>query len=363
MGVVDASAVMKVLIVDDEPGVLVALGRVLRGGGKGDWEVATATSGMQALAMLDLGPVDVVVSDMSMPEMDGVELLSRVRARWPDTVRLVVSGGCQQDLAVRVASLAHQFHEKPVAPRELVAEIRAIASRRRELPPSVLRGLIGGVGDLPGAPQVYLGLKAAMQDARLHVDAVVAMVGRDPGLTAKVLQMAGSTFFTNGHPVQDLRTAIARLGLQLIAALALAASALRVDPTSGLDQHALIEHAIAAAAAARRAVTDPALAEDAFVAALLADVGLAALGCWAPDRVREVRQVVARTGAPWSDVEQELLGVTHAALGAYLLGLWRLPEPIVQAVATHHAASSDPLATELARVVREATCGSPLSTS
>src|SRR5262245_25808329 len=100
---------MKVLIVDDEPRVLQALNRVLRHAVPRDWVVTTAGSGFEALERLGgEGAVDVVVSDMRMPEMDGTALLGHVRTRWPDTVRVVLSGHSDPDASIRVASIAHQ---------------------------------------------------------------------------------------------------------------------------------------------------------------------------------------------------------------------------------------------------------------
>ncbi len=354
---------MKILIVDDEPLVASAVGRVLRVAGKPPWRMTTATSGREALTLLEAEGADIVISDMRMPEMDGAALLSAVRTRWPDTVRVVLSGYAEPGMAERVASVAHHFYEKPVAAAELVAGLKSIEQRRRELPPSVLRDLIGGAGDLPGAPHVYLELSMAMNDDRVHVDALVEIVRRAPNLAAKVLHLGGSTFFTRSAPTHDLRSAVQRLGIRLIAAMALAASALHVDPSSGLDQETMTSKAIAAAARAQRAVTDPALAEDAFIAALLADVGLAALGCWAPRRVREVHELAARSRVSITVAELELLGVTHAALGAYLLGIWRLPEQIVQAVTSHHAEAQADLPSELARAVWEAHMATDVSTS
>ena len=84
-----ASTGWTVLCVDDEPSILSALKRVLR---SEDCKVLQAGSGTEALALLEQHPVDVVVSDMRMPGMDGAELLAQVRARWPTTSRILLTG-------------------------------------------------------------------------------------------------------------------------------------------------------------------------------------------------------------------------------------------------------------------------------
>jgi adenylate cyclase len=78
-----------VLLVDDEAHVLSALRRGLR---REAIRVETAGNGREALAWLADNPVDLVISDYKMPGMSGVDLLQKVRARWPGVVRILLSG-------------------------------------------------------------------------------------------------------------------------------------------------------------------------------------------------------------------------------------------------------------------------------
>ena len=80
---------MTILCVDDEPNILSSLRRLFRGKG---YQVLTAESGAQGLQLLEQQPVDLVISDMRMPEMDGARFLAQVRERWPNTVRLLLTG-------------------------------------------------------------------------------------------------------------------------------------------------------------------------------------------------------------------------------------------------------------------------------
>jgi HD-like signal output (HDOD) protein len=329
---------MKVLIVDDEPRVLQALNRVLRHALPRDWEVSTAGSGQEALEQLaDRGAVDVVVSDMRMPEMDGTGLLGAIRNRWPDTVRVVLSGHSDPEAAIRVASIAHQFFEKPLPVKDFVAALRQIEGVRSGPISGPLREVLGAVGDLPVAPAIYAELTAAVADPDVRPEDLAGIVRRDPALVAKVIQLAGSAFFNRGERADELRTAVGRLGVRAVAALAVSSSAFCIDPASGLTPDGLAAHALGAATAARQLVGDPALAEEAFIAALLADVGLSVLACWLPARVRDARAHALSRQCSLATAERELFGVSHAEVGAYVLGLWCLPQAIVDAVAAHHA--------------------------
>lgn len=112
-----------VLCVDDEPNILSALKRALRTGG---WRVLTAASGAEALQMLATAPVDLVISDMRMPEMDGAALLEQVHARWPDTSRILLTGHADTSAAVAAINRGRIFRylTKPWDDGELHSTVR-----------------------------------------------------------------------------------------------------------------------------------------------------------------------------------------------------------------------------------------------
>ena len=102
----------RILMVDDDPGVLEAYARVLRG----RFTLDTATGGEQALAILrERGPYSVLVVDMRMPGMNGLELLTRVRKAYPPTVRIMLTGGAEQQIAVDAVNegAIFRFLQKP----------------------------------------------------------------------------------------------------------------------------------------------------------------------------------------------------------------------------------------------------------
>jgi response regulator RpfG family c-di-GMP phosphodiesterase len=119
-----------VLCVDDEPSILSALKRVLRAE---DCKVLQADGGAQALALMEQQPVDVVVSDMRMPGMDGAELLAKVRARWPATARILLTG--YADMKATVAAInegqIYRYIHKPWDETELRLTVRQAAERRQ----------------------------------------------------------------------------------------------------------------------------------------------------------------------------------------------------------------------------------------
>ena len=117
----------RILFVDDEPKVLDAYRRTLRK----SFAVVTAQSAREALRLLESeGPFPVIVSDMQMPEINGVELLTAVKKKYPDTVRLMLTGNSDQKTAVSAinSSDVYRFLNKPCTPENMASAIRAALS-------------------------------------------------------------------------------------------------------------------------------------------------------------------------------------------------------------------------------------------
>src|ERR1022692_3828271 len=112
--------VEKILLVDDESSILDGYRRSLRR----EFEIETAVSGKQALSLVaETGPYAVVVSDMRMPEMDGIELLSSIKAQSPDTIRIMLTGNADMDTAIHAINEGSifRFLNKPCS-KEVMAK-------------------------------------------------------------------------------------------------------------------------------------------------------------------------------------------------------------------------------------------------
>jgi DNA-binding NtrC family response regulator len=126
----------RVLFVDDDPSVTDAMRRSLR---DEPYQVATAGSGDEALAVLRKGPVDVIVSDEMMPGMSGSDLLALVRRDYPGTARMILTGQATLDAAIRAINEGevYRFFTKPARTIDLALAIRqALALKVATEPPS-----------------------------------------------------------------------------------------------------------------------------------------------------------------------------------------------------------------------------------
>src|ERR1039457_4952978 len=102
----------RILFVEDNP-MLLQMYVLMLSVQNEAWEVATAENGQKALAVMEQSNFDVVVSDMRMPGMSGVELLAAVKTRHPQTSRIIVSGIGDQEEVARSLDATHQFLPKP----------------------------------------------------------------------------------------------------------------------------------------------------------------------------------------------------------------------------------------------------------
>ncbi|MCC7373557.1 MAG: response regulator [Verrucomicrobiales bacterium] len=143
----------KILCVDDEPNVISGFQRALRH----EFLIEGCTDANEALAALDTkGPFPVLVADMHMPGMNGIELLRRAAEKFPDTVRIMLTGNPEQRTAAEAVNHGQVFRflTKPCDPRELSTAIRAglqqyhLAIAEKELLENTLHGAVKALVDI-----------------------------------------------------------------------------------------------------------------------------------------------------------------------------------------------------------------------
>jgi HD-like signal output (HDOD) protein/CheY-like chemotaxis protein len=327
-------ATTRILFVDDEPCVLEAIGRTMRDQ-RAEWSMAFAPGGAEALAEMEREPVDIIVSDMRMPEMDGAELLERVRSRWPETVRILLSGYSEAASTLRAVPVAHQFLAKPCEPKVLREVLQRACSLRSLLENEVVRRTVGGIDALPTPPRIYVEVTRLMALPGVSLDEVATVIRTDPAICAKILHLVNSSFFGLARSIVSVRDALAYLGLTRLKNLLLSVAVFR-ELSAGGDRFIEREqvHSAIVANLAGQIVSDPRLGEDAFVAGMLHDVGRLVIATRFPGIFERASREAKEIGLGGASKAAD-----HAAIGAYLLGIWALPATVVDAVANHHAPS------------------------
>jgi HD-like signal output (HDOD) protein/CheY-like chemotaxis protein len=331
-----------VLFVDDDPFVTSALERACRKHAR-HWEITCANGAVDALARMAEQPVDVIVSDLHMPGMDGAELLGHVAELYPGTARLVLSGYADEVVTRRAAQLAHQFLSKPTETQALILAVDQAAALQRTISNEALHKALTTCKTLPTPPALYMEIVAATRSETADLHDVAALVGRDISLSAKLLQLINSSFFGIGRRVASVEQAINLLGLIRLQALLLAeeifrkfkgSTTLDPDTVNELWRHSFLvgETAMRISRAEGQSDDRP---DQAFMAGLLHDVGVLFLAAESPDAFGSILSLTAEGMQLWQ-AETQILGVHHGELGGGLLSLWGLPPRIVEGVSHHH---------------------------
>jgi putative nucleotidyltransferase with HDIG domain len=330
----------RILFVDDEPRVLHGLENLLVRY-RHKWDMAFASGGPAALDEMRRAPVDVLVADMRMPVMDGATLLRIVKDEHPETVRIILSGHSEMELAMRAVPVAHQFLDKPCKPEVLEQVVERACSLHALVRDEKLRKVLGGLKKLPALPAAYSALERTLADERAGARELAQIIEQDIAMSAKILQLVNSAFFGLSRRVTSVPEAVSYLGFRMIQQLMLGAEIFAdggFASRPGMSLEGLRDHSLLTAAIARRILSDDRrAAEDAWTAGLLHDIGKLILAAELPEHLAAPVSVAQQTGRPAYEAEQQLYGVTHAEIGAYLVGMWGLPYSIVEAVGNHHA--------------------------
>jgi len=332
----------RILFVEDNP-LLAEMYAMMLEGEQEHYVVATARDGEQAMELMAQKPFDVVVSDMGLPGMSGIELIDQLKRRYPGCCRIIISGLSDQQEVVRCLNTAHQFLAKPFNVKELKATLARIGALDAFLADEALKSLVSQLGTLPSFPSLYVEVMKELRVEEPSIERITDIVSRDPSMTAKLLQIANSAALGLGRELSSPSEAVQYVGLGTVRSLALSVhifSCFEQTRLEGFYIDSLWGHVVRTAAIARRLMqlegAEEAEAEEAYISGMLHDVGKLMLANSLPKEFQRV--VVLAAGRPCTlhEAELEVLGVTHAGVAAYLLGLWGLPATIVEAVAFHH---------------------------
>jgi HD-like signal output (HDOD) protein len=332
----------RILFVDDQSAMLLVYELALKHMAD-EWQLFFAANGVEALQLMARTPIDVVVSELCLPRMDGVQFLNEVALRYPHTIRFVLSARFRPEDVAKCINAVHQFLRLPCDMAVLKAAlVRACALDvfANNVP---LKRLIGRMTTLPSLPSLYYRILQELQSPGAPVGRIAAIASQDPGITVKLLQFANSAYLGMPQRVYNLDEAIHRLGVNLVRSLALCLHTVvffeQVQlPEALLQQH--WSHWFRTGTLARTIVemegVDHELADEGFIAGLLHDVGKLLLLSNLADQYEEAMRLARSEQVQLWQAEQRVFGATHAEVGAYLLGLWGLPVSIIEAVALHH---------------------------
>jgi len=303
--------IIRLLFVDDQPLVLRSIERTLRSL-RPSWDVTYATSANNALAVLERDPVDIVVSDIGMPDIDGMMFLRAVRGRFPQITRMVLSSEARSTDRMQGILETHQWIAKPCPVRELVRLIEAAYEPRRSIEDAETIAAICGLACLPSQLAFYRAAVHAVE-RRAPLDELIALIEHDVGMAAKVIQLVNSGFFAAPRRITSVAQAAVALGVDTLRSVLVAAET-RYHP----DVEDVTARSIDVAALAFSFAT--AHHDDVQLAGLLHDIATLA----------------------WDPTQPPRPPVVDGSIAALLLATWGLPAEVVNAVAFHRDPNGAP---------------------
>jgi HD-like signal output (HDOD) protein len=243
---------------------------------------------------------------------------------------------------MKALGVSHQFLSKPCDAEILQGTIaRAFTLRDLAGNPAV-KTLVARINKLPTLPATYQRLVECLRSPTADMEDVANIISMDPSMSARLLKVVNSAYFGLAKPVADVARAGALLGLDRIMALVLGQgifSGGEIPQVRGFSLEALWSHSLATATAARRIAIEENLDKEqisaAFLAGMLHDIGKLVLAMGMPAEYARVLELAH--GRPGSEREIETLELqaAHTDVGAYLVGLWGLPNTIAEAIAFH----------------------------
>jgi len=332
----------QILFVDDEPMVLKGLQRTLRKM-RAEWDMAFASSGKEALGILDQQSTDVIVSDLKMPEMDGMQLLTEVKARHPRVVRIILSGHLEHEMTLQSVQYAHQNLSKPCDAEILKQTLVKLFALRDILADEAVKKIVSQIGSLPSLPSIYSEIIEEMHSEDPSLKKVGDIISKDLSMTAKILQVVNSVFFGLSRKIGSPQEAVVLLGLETIKALVLSVkifAEFSQKKFAWFNMDALFNHSMSVSTYAKAIVKNEKLGQDlinhSLMAGLLHDLGKLILATNFQEPYQQVLTAAQGSDRNLWDLEYEAFGTSHAEIGAYLMGLWSLETPIIEAIAFHH---------------------------
>jgi len=340
-----ASEKSRILFVDDEPRVMYGLRYMLHTMNK-KWDMEFVTGSKAALEVMEKRPYDLIVADMLMPEMYGGDLLEEIRKKHAGVVRFILSGYSNKEMIIRSFGATHQYLAKPCNAEILKGMVAQVLYLQEQLPDESLRTAVLDMKALPTLAEREDALLKALDTDGIAIEEVAEIIGSDVAMTAVVLHFVNSAFFGLRHKIENIEHAVTTLGIETIRDMFTKGEILdRLAPeqAEAFGVANLYTHSCNVSARAGRIMQslseNQALTNEAVMAGMLHAIGILILVA-VREGYAEIFEKYRSGQTSLAEAEAEMLGTSYAKVGGYLLGIWGLPEGIVDAV-YHHLTPSE----------------------
>ncbi|OOM75973.1 hydrogenase transcriptional regulatory protein hupR1 [Clostridium puniceum] len=329
----------RILFVDDETQILRSITRLFM---DTEYEVLKAESGAEALELLEIEQVDVIVSDMKMPKMTGYELLSQVKKKFPNIVRIILSGFSDERIVFDALqkNIAKLYILKPWENTVLINTIEKVFQIENLLRNNekVLK-LVNNAEELPTIKTSYQKIINVIESDK-EIYKIVEAIEADNSIVIKLLHIVNSSYYS--VKTGSIKRAVAYLGLDNIKNIVIASAfidGLSFNSKDNKRLEELWEHAFIANRIISLIYTEflnKKIPETEMNAGLLSNVGIIFMIHSFHDKYMEIFEEIEKNNVDIIELENKAFGTNHQEIGGYLLQWWDIPLPIVEAALYHH---------------------------
>jgi len=329
----------KILFVDDEAQILKSIRRLFM---DTEYEVITAESGSEALDILENNQIDLIVSDMRMPNMSGYELLSEVKKRFPHIVRIILSGFAEERIIFDALqkNIAKLYILKPWENNILINTIEKVFQIENLLNNNNILNLINNAEELPTIKTSYKKIINEIENND-EIYKIVDAIESDHSIVTKLLHIVNSSYY--GVKTGSIRRVVTYLGLDNIKNVVLASAF--VDSLSFNDngkerlevlwQQSFISNKIISLI--YNDFLNKKIPETEMNAGLLSNIGIIFMIHCFKDKYIGLIDKIKSQHINIIELENEIFGTNHQEVGGYLLRWWDIPLPIVEVALYHHS--------------------------
>lgn len=341
-----------VLFVDDEA-MLLKLYEVFFGSKKEEWKAYICSDPQDVNNIIRSNPIDIIVSDYNMSNMNGAEVLKQVVEKFPWVVRIIITASYDEAARLKSINYAHRCIIKPVKLKDLESEIENAYMIFKSDISRIVRTKITGIDTLPVFPKLYNELvKEIKKEDEASLSKISKMISSDPNMSVNILKFVNSPFFSKSEKIFKAEHAVKLLGTNIIKNLVLSAEILKIFPMTK-DNEAFVDEVVQHSTLCSKLMKlifqfeykngnikqkDIDLAET---IGMLHDIGKIILSSLYPSIYKDINEIRYTTEQHFSDLEKHIIGVSHAEVAAYLLSLWGLPSKISEIIAEHSKLSEN----------------------
>jgi HD-like signal output (HDOD) protein/ActR/RegA family two-component response regulator len=307
------------------------------------WDVLGANGLAEAQAALGSGALDAIVAELRIGGASGLQFLNEITDLHPKTQRFLLADLSDKQAVTKCVGTSHHYLATPCDPQTLRAALDRAFSLDVWLMNERVRRFIGQMQKLPSIPTLYFQVVKELQSPMSSLETIGNLIAKDLVMTAKLLQLINSAVFGLRRQIANPTEAVLCLGAETTKSVLLLAhtfSYFDKIKTSSFSVERLWEHALATGSFARQISQSQGAAldtiEESFTAGLLHDIGKLVFACNLTAEYIKVIQSAQKEKKPLWIMEEEAFSLTHAEVGACVLGIWGLPVSIIEAVALHH---------------------------